>query len=555
MVGLEDAGNSAGFNQPRGYSTLPAATWLSEHVSPNFVRETYEAIHSASQQVPLVGAALDSVGCNFCIPHDRTALAAIEKTLQTHGTKLALTNPLMWTALVALGAPGAVRALTTTTANDDKFVTSDPRLAAWQTKLAAAPSGAPVPWTGSGTLRVTGMKVGGAQFVDVNANVLTRAGTLTASVSQVGGSAGFDGTVKLLTWDEGTPALCAVATQDQPVADTSRRRTASVRTTRGITKATLQLSAGSQANATYVIGLHFTPLRASDPEANATGSGCRESAQNLHARSIAAGGSQTCAITDDATAAAGPTVRCWGINFSGELGDGLTNAFENGPMGSVILPRPPIKVVTGGANSCALLDDHSVSCWGSNNFGQLGVSNTQAHGPVTIDGTAADRKARTVVMAPAYVCVLDGNATVRCAGGINGYNPTDLVHLVALDNSSSIAVNSSSICAVRAADGRLRCGDLGLYDWLPAMDLAVTEKALPARVTELVGADFHFCARTTASGSVRCWGDNWAGAVGTRVPPIYGQLGNYAPIPEPLFVGTTGEAGTSTVCGYARNCY
>ena len=103
-AGLEDAGNSAGFNQPRGYSTLPAATWLSEHVSPNVVRETYEAIHSASQQVPLVGAALDAVACNFCIPHDRTALAAIEKTLQNHGTKLSLANPLMWTALVALGA-------------------------------------------------------------------------------------------------------------------------------------------------------------------------------------------------------------------------------------------------------------------------------------------------------------------------------------------------------------------------------------------------------------------------------------------------------------------
>ena len=538
----------------------------------------------------------------------------------------------------------------TTTANDDKFATSDPRLAAWQTKLAVAPSGAATPWGGSGTLRVNGLKIGGAQFVDVNADILRRAGTLTASVSQVGGATAFDGTVKLLTWDEGTPALCAVNTQDQAVADTSLRRTASARITRGITRATLQLSAGSQANATYVIALHFTPLRASDPDASATGSGCRESTQNLHARSIAAGGSQTCAITDGATAAAAPTVRCWGINFSGELGDGLTNAFENGPMGSVTLSRPPIKVATGGLNTCAILDDHSVSCWGSNVFGQLGGSDTGAHGPVTIagitdasdvvigqqticvtraggtvwcwgyqqfltnggvispptqvaglagttqlaangtsfcaigangqvtcwgdyrpvtgtipdsnghyqlgtfDGTAADRQARRIEMAQAYVCVLDRNGTVRCAGGVNGFNPTDLVHIVALDNSSSVAVNGSSICAVRAADARVGCGDLGLYGSMPPADLVVTEKALPARVTELVGADFHFCGRTTASGSVRCWGDNWAGAVGTRATPLGGQLGVFVRIPEPLVVGTTGEAGASTICGYARNC-
>jgi alpha-tubulin suppressor-like RCC1 family protein len=42
--------------------------------------------------------------------------------------------------------------------------------------------------------------------------------------------------------------------------------------------------------------------------------------------------------------------------------------------------RTALQLTAGGIQTCARLDDGSVKCWGSNNFGQLGLGDTQARG-------------------------------------------------------------------------------------------------------------------------------------------------------------------------------
>ena len=37
-------------------------------------------------------------------------------------------------------------------------------------------------------------------------------------------------------------------------------------------------------------------------------------------------------------------------------------------------------VSAGGATTCAVLDDDSVKCWGRNDFGQLGIGDTDRRG-------------------------------------------------------------------------------------------------------------------------------------------------------------------------------
>ena len=99
------------------------------------------------------------------------------------------------------------------------------------------------------------------------------------------------------------------------------------------------------------------------------------------ATAIAAGQEHTCALLDNAS------VKCWGSNGYGRLGiDSTTNMGDNSSEMAVL---PTVNLGTGltataidagGNHSCALLDNASVKCWGRNNYGQLGIDNTTQMG-------------------------------------------------------------------------------------------------------------------------------------------------------------------------------
>ena len=70
------------------------------------------------------------------------------------------------------------------------------------------------------------------------------------------------------------------------------------------------------------------------------------------------------------------TVRCWGENQYGQLGYNDTTDRWSLPSTAVNLgtDRTALMLAFGGRDStCALLDDHTVKCWGRNNYGQLGA--------------------------------------------------------------------------------------------------------------------------------------------------------------------------------------
>ena len=84
----------------------------------------------------------------------------------------------------------------------------------------------------------------------------------------------------------------------------------------------------------------------------------------------AAGWRHTCALLGDGTA------RCWGQNEFGQLGNGTTDELGRPRCRSAESPGP--SRLTGGwwHHSCALLGDGSVRCWGMNEWGQLGNGTT-----------------------------------------------------------------------------------------------------------------------------------------------------------------------------------
>ena len=95
-------------------------------------------------------------------------------------------------------------------------------------------------------------------------------------------------------------------------------------------------------------------------------------------RLVKTGAEHSCAILENGT------VKCWGSNRHGQLGYAATyvvpeDAYEHERAPEleatpvrVCLERPAVDLALGGAHSCALLDDGTVQCWGSANHGKLG---------------------------------------------------------------------------------------------------------------------------------------------------------------------------------------
>jgi len=98
------------------------------------------------------------------------------------------------------------------------------------------------------------------------------------------------------------------------------------------------------------------------------------------ATALAIGGAHTCVTENSGTHRA---TKCWGNNDYGQLGDGTT-ANSSTPL---VLPTlgDATELAAGGSHTCALTQDGTVYCWGNNSYGQLGNgSTTSASTPIAV---------------------------------------------------------------------------------------------------------------------------------------------------------------------------
>ena len=247
-----------------------------------------------------------------------------------------------------------------------------------------------------------------------------------------------------------------------------------------------------------------------------------------------AGNYHTCAVRDDGS------VVCWGSNSYGRLGVGDTEARGDDPaeMGDHLVPvdlghgRTAIDVALGNLHTCALLDDHTVKCWGDNSDGQLGLGDTQARGdapgelgdalPAVDLGTG--RTALALVAGEGRTCALLDDHTVKCWG----------------DNGSG---------ALGLGDTEDRGdapGEVG--DALPAVDLGAGRTALA------LAAGWGFTCALLDDHSVKCWGNNQFGTLGlgdtSSRGNAPGEMGDALP---PVDLGA-GRAASAVTAGASHVC-
>ncbi len=274
-----------------------------------------------------------------------------------------------------------------------------------------------------------------------------------------------------------------------------------------------------------------------------------------------AGGGTACAVMADGG------VKCWGNNLYGQLGDG-TRTYSHTPVDVVGLDGRALWAVARWGHTCALLESGEVQCWGSNQWGQMGIGqdagcdpqnggSLDCHhtAPVTVDALGSNVTAITGGWA--HMCALVGSGGVKCWGLNNTaqigdgtveppdgmldvsdirYTPTDVV---GLDSGvEQVDAFSEHTCAV-LDNGNVMCwgynehAQLGDGGGVPCGNGRTEDlcQPTPVGVAGLGGSAAHVAAGVNHScallenGGMQCWGGNYYGTSGDgnrwRPEPIY----------------------------------
>lgn len=213
---------------------------------------------------------------------------------------------------------------------------------------------------------------------------------------------------------------------------------------------------------------------------------------SLSFASISAGNNHTCALTKTGAA------YCWGDNYQSKLGISSTISPDvlvavSAPLNSASLKF--LSIDAGNSHNCGVAVGGSAYCWGSNENGVLGNSNSKESGnPVVVTDKGKQTISFLSISAGGrHTCVLSTSYKTYCWGR-NDYGQ--------LGNGT--AQNSSTPIAVLPPSNTTNPS---------TQTTTVPSKSKPVFSSFTVGIE-HICG-LTAKGVAYCWGNN-----------KYGQLGN-----------------------------
>ena len=309
------------------------------------------------------------------------------------------------------------------------------------------------------------------------------------------------------------------------------------------------------------------------------------------ATAISAGGAHTCVLLDNAT------VKCWGQGAAGQLGQDSTTNLGDAAGEMAALPavnlgsgRTAIAITVGATHTCALLDNATVKCWGTNTAGQLGQDSNANLGDAAGEMAAlpavnlgVGRTATAIDAGDTHTCALLDDATIKCwgfgANGRLGLDSTDnrgdaagemaalpAVNLGVGRTATSVSAGFRHTCAV-LDDATVKCwgfggnGELGQDSTLTLGDaggemaaLGPVNLGVARTATSVAAGGTHTCA-VLDNAALKCWGGNASGQLGqgntTSVGVLPGEMAALSAVN--LGVGRS-ATGVTTGLGAAHTC-
>ncbi len=236
-------------------------------------------------------------------------------------------------------------------------------------------------------------------------------------------------------------------------------------------------------------------------------------------KQLALGGAHTCALTNDGA------VWCWGSSSNGQIGDGSkTNRLS--PVQVSALPFGVTAITAGSTHTCAARStDNSVRCWGWNKYGQLGDNTTTDRPtPTFVSGMANNTFVSELTAGEEYTCALLQTGAVKCWGRNHRAQLGDGTQVdrkapvnTAISGVSDLDAGRLHICAA-LGDGTVRCwgdNESGQIGDTGALAFSEAPVVIPgvSGAAQVDASGFSSCARQS-NGAVQCWGDNQAGQLG-----------------------------------------
>jgi alpha-tubulin suppressor-like RCC1 family protein len=280
-------------------------------------------------------------------------------------------------------------------------------------------------------------------------------------------------------------------------------------------------------------------------------------------------------------AVVGSSVKCWGYNGDGELGNGST-VDSNVPVQVQGLTSTVLSVAAGVDHTCVLVSGGVVRCWGSNTYGQLGNLNASNPALTSVAVQSLSGAATAVVAGDQFTCAIVSTGScgsgllskaVQCWGsnsagqlGTFGFSSgTSTPQTVCpLSNVVEIAAGGSHACAL-INDGSMRCwgdnhdGELGNGRTLFSLSGVDVLGIAGAVDIAAAGNEFHTCI-AESNGSAYCWGKNDFNALGdgldsdTATPFAVLNSAGTAPLAGVTAISATATT-TCAIVNHAVQCW